>query len=230
MSFLRYPLNLELSGRRIVVIGGGHVAARKVRVLAFYEAEVTLVAPKVASEIAQMATAGKIIWLQERYRPEQLDGAFIVICATNDATLNRQVASDARKIGALVGAPGEPELADFFVPASFRCGRLCVAVSTDGLSPALARVIKDGLQAKLPPTFGDWLERLALLRGEVKDRISDSKSREKFWRLALNESILELVRAGNLSRAEVEIRNAITRFGAESQDSSGGDQRETGTL
>lgn len=212
---MQYPMNVELEGRRCVVLGGGPVALRKVRSLLTAEAEVLVVSPVVVPELEQLSRQRDIVWQRQRYLPECLADAFLVICATDDAAVNAQVAGDAKAQGIWVNAPAQPELSDFTVPAMLRRGKLLVTVSTGNLSPAYARALRRKLEQQFPDSFGLWLERLHSLRDEMKEKLPSSRERENFWRYALDEDILEWVRTGELDRAEVEIRNAIDRYRAE---------------
>ena len=204
-----YPMNMKLSGRRCVVLGGGAVAFRKVGTLRQAEARVAVIAPEVVPALAEMAERGEIEWQRASYEQGCLRGAFLVICATDDAAVNRQAAEEARREGALVNAPAQPELSDFSVPASLRRGNLLLAISTGDLSPAFSRVLREYLEEEFPPVFGEWLERLHVLREEAKARIGTSREREAFWRRAMDRHVLDFVRDGQLDRAEAELRYAI---------------------
>ena len=161
---MKYAMNLEMKGRACVVLGGGPVALRKVRTLVRAEADVTVVAPEAVLDLASLAMAGRVRWVRRGYEERDLDGASIVICATNDADVNARAAAAAKARGVLVNAPAQPELSDFTVPASFSRGRLLFTVSTDGGSPGLSRAIRRQLEALYPAAFGDWLETVAALR------------------------------------------------------------------
>ena len=206
---MQYPMNMVMDGRLCVVLGGGSVALRKVGTLQKAGARVLVIAPEVLPQLAEMAQAGKIRWQRSSYVQGCLAGAFLVVCATDDMDANRQAAEEARRAGILVNSPAQPELSDFSVPASVRRGKLLLTVSTGNLSPAFSRVLREYLEEVFPPVFGEWLERLPCLREEAKERFGSSREREEFWRSALNERILELVRAGMLDQAEVELRHAI---------------------
>ncbi len=206
---MQYPMNMELAGRRCVVLGGGSVACRKVAALRQAEGAVVLIAPEAVPGLSRLAELGEIEWRRTVYEEGCLKGAFLVICATDDETANRRAAEEARREGVLVNAPAQPELSDFSVPASLRRGKLLLTVSTGNLSPALSRKLREHLEEEFPPAFGQWLEQLHLLREEVKEKLGSSRARESFWRSALNERILGLVRAGRIDQAEVELRHAI---------------------
>ena len=212
-----YPINLDLAGRRCVVVGGGAVAERKVRSLLQSEGEVTVIAPRLSEGLMELAREGRLDWYEMSFCRGMLKGLCpaLVFCATDDTEANELAAEEAREIGALVNAAAEPELTDFTVPASIRRGDLLVTVSTGGTSPALARALREELEQEFPPAFGDWLERLYLLRHELREQVPGFEERQRFWRQALSRSVLDLVRAGQLARAEAEIRDAIDNAGTE---------------
>ena len=203
----------------MLVAGGGAVAHRKVRGLLAARAAVTVVAPELSLPLAQLAAEKSIAWL-EQLATEAVFAALprplLVFCATDDRTANAAFGKAAREAGALVNDATSPELCDFFLPAALRDGDLLVTVSTGGASPALARTLKKRFAARLGASWGDWLERLAALREEAKERIEGSAGREAFWRAALSEHILNLVEEDRLDEAEAEIRHALDCFGTES--------------
>lgn len=206
---MQYPMNMEMKGRLCVVLGGGHVSCRKVGTLCRAGAEVLVIAPEVLPELEEMAWAGAIRWRKAPYEPGCLRGAFLVICATDDPEVNRRAAGEATGAGILVNAPAQPDLSDFSVPASIRRGNLLVTVSTGNQSPAFSRVLREQLEEFFPPVFGQWLERLHCIRGEARGVLGSSREREEFWRNAMSGRMLELVKAGRLDQAEVELRHAI---------------------
>ena len=213
---MQYPMNIELKNVRCVVLGGGHVALRKVKTLLLAEAEVVVIAPTADEEILRLAAEGKISYSRASYEHGDLMGARLVILATNDSEVNKAAADEARELGILVNAPREPERSDFSVPASLRRGSLLLTVSTGNNSPGLARFIREKLEEDFPECFSEWLEVLHKLRNEMKEKLPTSRDREAFWRYALNGRLLDLVKEGHIDKAEAEIRHAALGFGAES--------------
>ena len=211
-----YPIILQLQGVPCSVVGGGAVAARKVKRLLTSRAQVTVIAPELTPVLQEMATAGKISWRQQTYVPGCLRGARLVFCTTAEPAVNREAAAEARAQGALVNDATSPQGSDFHVPASLQRGELLLTVSTGGGSPELARQIRRELETAYPEVFGAWLERLVALRQKLQHELSGPQQRQAFWRQALSGAILDFVRQGQLDRAEDELRHAITDFGTES--------------
>ncbi len=210
-----YPINLDIKGRFCAVVGGGPIALRKVRSLLQAGARVLLIAPVLTVDLAKLAATGQIVWQAKKYESGDLKGFFIVICATNDPAVNAQAAAESKREGALVNVVEPSALSDFSVPAQVQRGDLLLTVSTGGKSPALARQLRRELEHEFGDTYGAWLERLAALRREMKFRLENSRQREEFWRQALDVQVLELVKRGELKRAEAKIRNAIDSFRSE---------------
>ncbi len=213
---MKYAMNLEMKGRPCLVLGGGPVALRKARTLLRAEAAVTVAAPRLTEELADLAAAGRLRWRAHCYEETMLAGMFLVVCATDDRAANEAAARSAKARGVLVNAPAQPELSDFTVPASLARGRLLLTVSTDGLSPALSRAIRAQLETLYPEALGDWLERLAAVRRELKAETGTARAREAFWRRAMSAEILDMVRQGRSEEAEERIRHAAHLFRTES--------------
>lgn len=213
-----YPINLDLDGRLCIVVGGGHVALRKVKGLLREKAEIVVLSPELVPELFQLQAAGQISWRKEEYSSDKsmLLGAFLVFCATNSKEINKQAAEEAKKAGALVNNATAGGQSDFQVPSSVKRGRLQLTVSTSGGSPAFSRLLRMDLERKYNEAFGEWLEIQEELRGELKRKPDiGTKNREGFWRELMDrqgEHLLELIRNGKLEQAEDEVKNAINAF------------------
>lgn len=215
-----YPLNVDLSGRSLILVGGGRVAERKVRGIlsAGTETSICVIAPKITIVLQEHAAAGRLCWKQACYADGMLEGAFLVYAATDLREVNAAVAAEAKRRGIPVNVIDDPAASTFQVPASIRRGELILSVSTAGGSPALSRAIRMELEEMYPPAFGMWLERVSCLRVELQECISSSSARTRFWHTALRPDILTMVRHGAMEKAEVELRNAALDFGAQSSD------------
>lgn len=218
---MRYPMELDITGRCCVIVGGGAVAERKVGPLLAAGADVTVIAPQLTAGLAAWRDEGRLRHEAVVYRPGILKDMarrpFLVFAATDDRDVNAAVYAEGRATGALVNvatAMGAPH-SDFTVPAMLRRGRLSVSVATEGLSPALSRALRLELEQQLPESLGEWLERVANLRSELKEKMKTQPERQAFWRRVLNKDIMELVRQGDLDQAEVMIRNAASGIGIE---------------
>ena len=162
-----YPVALSVRGRRVVVIGGGAVAERKVRGLLGAEPDVVVVSPTLTPPLAALADAGAIGWEPRRYAPGDLAGAFIVFAATDDDATNAAVAADARAAGILVNDASDADRGDFATPAVHRSGPLTVTVDSGGLSPSFTKRIRDELALQFDARYA----RAAATLGALRDRV-----------------------------------------------------------
>ncbi len=160
---MRYPLFLELNGEKAVVVGGGKVATRKVRLLLKAGAALTVVSPVASPSIRRWADRGEVCWKARRYRQGDLRGARLAVAATDDLTLNERIAAAARRERILVNCIAPPAAGDFIVPASIERGGMTLAISTDGASPALAKRLRLDLERFLDAQYPDLGCRLAKL-------------------------------------------------------------------
>ena len=182
-----YIACLRLSGRRCVVVGGGEVGLEKVEGLLACDGEVTVIAPEAEPALAEYAREGSIRWERRPYAgAEDLEGAFMVIAATNDTDVNIAVFDDAERRAMLVNVVDVPPLCNFILPAIVRSGPLAIAISTAGASPALAKRIKREVEAQ----FGEPYARLAVLlnevRGWAKGTLPTYQDRKQFFEGIVN--------------------------------------------
>lgn len=197
-----YPLFLKIENRHCVVVGAGEVAARKAARLVECGARVTVVGRFVAPALARMRDGGILSHIDDDYRSEHLDSAFLVIGATDDAAVNRRVHDDAEAAGILVNIVDCPELCTFILPALLRKGDLTVAVSTGGRSPALARMIRMNLETVLDEGYGPLLRVLGDLRGRILARGRPSDENRILFESLIDSPLMELIKEGRWDEAE----------------------------
>jgi len=190
-----YPLFRDLAGRRCVVVGGGKVAARKATDLVRCGAEVHVVSPAFDAAFDRALGYQQIA---EPYVEKHLEGAVIVIAATDDPQVNRQVAEDARQLGAWVNVVDRPELCDFHVPAVVRRGPIQIAVSTGGASPALARGIRETLENAVDEACGQLAELLGRLRPRILAEVADPEVRRQLLEELASEAWLDRLRTDGI--------------------------------
>lgn len=166
-----YPIFVETKGRRVIVIGGGHVGAEKVRGLLSAEADITVVAPSLLPELQEHADAARIRHIAREYREADLDDSYeFVMVATDDGAINAEVAAAAKNRRLWVNAADDPKNCDFILPAVVRKGKITLAASTSGTSPALARRLREELDAYLTDDMPALADLLAEVRQEVRER------------------------------------------------------------
>jgi len=204
-----YPVALDLRDRPCLVVGGGSVAEAKVGGLLAAEARVTVVSPELTALLAGWATDGRIAHRPREYEAEDLDGQQLVFVASDRRTVTEAVTADARARGVWANAADAPAFCDFLLPAVLRRGRLTVAVSTGGASPALAGRIRNDLETYLPPEYGDLVELAAEVRAECLARAH--RPGAAVWRSALERDLIDLLAEGKRTEARARL---LDRLGA----------------
>lgn len=194
----KYPIYLEMSGRRAVVIGAGPVAARKVQSLQETGARVTVIAEHVQPTLEEAFHLPHVELVLSPYQKAYLVGATLVIAATNNTDMNRQIFADCQELEILCNVVDQPELCDFFVPALVRRGDLQIAVSTDGHCPAYAGHLRKKLEELFTDTHGLFVEALDHARRQAIEAIDDPDQRKAVMgRLAGDESFAYFVQHGS---------------------------------
>src|ERR1700674_5487325 len=163
-----FPMFVKLDGRRCLVIGAGSVGEAKIESLLATAASVHVVAPKATSKVREWAREGRIEWHAREYAPADLAGVFLVIAATSSRALHDEIYAEAKSRGVLCNTVDEPERCDFYFPAVVRRGDLQIAISTGGLSPALAQRLRKQLEEQFGPEWEEWLPKLGRTRDELK--------------------------------------------------------------
>jgi len=182
-----YIACLRLRGRRSLVIGGGEIGLEKVEGLLACDGDVTLIAPEAVPELEQLAAEGSIAWERRDYAgPDDLEGMFMVIAATDDTDTNIRIYEDAERRAMLVNVVDVPPLCNFILPAIVRTGPLAIAISTAGASPALAKRMK----RQIAEQYGEPYARLAILlneaRGWAKSTLPTYQDRKEFFEGIVN--------------------------------------------
>lgn len=196
-----YPVNLSLSGQTCAVVGGGPVAERKVESLLEFGAHVRVISPEITARLSEWSSEGRIEYVESEYRAEHLDGAFLVIGATDDRETNKRISSDALDRRMLVNIVDDPELCSFFVPASVVRGDLVISVSTSGKSPAMARRVREEIEARYGPEYGLLADLLGSLRSEIKAKYATMDERAAAYNRILDSDALCLLAEGRNDEA-----------------------------
>ena len=172
-----YMACIDLTGRRVLVVGGGSVALEKVQGLLAAGASVTVVAPQVTPQLAEL----DVVLVRRGYRTDDLDGAFLVVAATSTTSVNRRVFRDADARCLLCNVADVPELCSFILPAVHRHEPIAVAVSTGGASPALAQHLRDRIAEVVRPEHAELAQRLRTLRPWAKSHFATYDERKAYF-------------------------------------------------
>lgn len=162
-----YPIFLDLEGLSCLVVGGGRVGERKIKTLQACGARVFLVSRDLTPYLTEEIRKGRVTWLAQEYKERHLEGMFLVIGATDDPLLNREIGRQARGKGLLCNIADQPADCNFILPSLVVRGDLTIAVSTAGNSPALAKKIREELERMFPESYGPYLRLLGELRSAI---------------------------------------------------------------
>ena len=202
---MQYPVNLVLDGRRCLVVGGGHIALRKVQGLLACGAQVRVVAPRIVPELR---TLPGVTFDERPWRPDDLAGVWLVIAATDDPAVNGAVYQAGERERIWVNGADDPANCSFTLPSVVRRGDLQIAVSTGGRSPALASWLRRRLEGEIGPEYSDLLEILATERDGLKAAGVSTEGLD--WRSALDSDMLDLIRTGDLAHARERLQTCLS--------------------
>ncbi|MEO7715787.1 MAG: bifunctional precorrin-2 dehydrogenase/sirohydrochlorin ferrochelatase [Capsulimonas sp.] len=208
-----YPIQVDLSGKRCVVVGGGAVAERKVAALREYGVMVCVVAPEVTEELRALAETSSVTWMESVYQPEHLDGAFLVIAATDNREVNAAVVRDAQERNTLVCAADRFADGNFVSPSTVVRGDLMLTVSTSGQSPTLAAVLRERLMDEFGEEWAGYAQLFGALRQDLKAHGATEPMRKSMTRRVLDDpEIRALVCDGKLLEAEAQARQCLSSW------------------
>lgn len=197
------PIFYDINQQLCLVIGGGEIASRKVMLLRRAGARVRIVAPELCQSLQSLVDQGEVEFVDRSYVPDDLDDAVLVIAATNNLVVNKDIAEAARAHRVPVNVVDNPDDGNFIMPSIIDRSPVVAAVSTGGASPVLARLIRTRLESLIPAGYGRLAELAAKFRERVKARITDPVKRRHFWDCILQGGVAERVFSGHMQEAEV---------------------------
>lgn len=206
-----YPVYIQLRDQPCIVIGGGKIAEGKVEGLLAVQARVTVISPNLTSRLHDLAKEKQITYISRIYQPGDLAGAFMVICATDQAEINHQVWQEATANRQLVNVVDDTPRCNFIAPSILRKGDLTIAISTSGKAPALAVRLKERFQREIGPEYERFLELAGKLREQLAHHIPDFETRKALWYELVDSEILDALARGDESSAR-EIISQIVGF------------------
>jgi precorrin-2 dehydrogenase/sirohydrochlorin ferrochelatase len=202
----RYPIFLDLTGKRCVVTGEGYEVPGKVRALAEASADVRYINPEAVPEIQDLADRGAIRWEPRDFRPEDLDNCFLIITSRPD---NAEIFRLAEERKVLCNAVDDPKHCRYSYGSIHRQGDLTIGISTNGVAPAIAVRLKQRFQSEIGPEYKELLEFLRQLRPEINRRISNFEERKGLWYQIADSEALALLREGQQQAAYDLIHDLI---------------------
>ncbi|MDX1252042.1 MAG: uroporphyrinogen-III C-methyltransferase [Gammaproteobacteria bacterium] len=207
MDFL--PVFLNIKNTSCLVVGGGEIAARKVRLLLRAGAQVSVVSPELNETLAELRDAGNIRHRAAPFQDRDLTGMALAIAATDDTAINQRVSELARQRGIPVNVVDHPELCSFVLPSIIDRSPVIAAISTGGASPVLARLLRARLETLIPASYGRLADMAGRFRDQVKQRLRNTAERRRFWEKVFQGPIAELVYTGRDDEASAALQAAL---------------------
>lgn len=201
-----YPAFLDVKDRLCVIIGGGQIAEGKIASLLECGAKIKMISPEVTSEVQGMADAGILRLEKREYQVGDMEGAFLAIAATDDTDVNRQITQEAETRNVLLNVVDITHLCTFIAPSVVRKGDVTVAISTAGLSPALARKLREELQVSPVLDYADMAPMLSEVRLELRQEGTVIPS--DHWQTCLNQEVLALYHSDKIA-AKKTLKEAL---------------------
>ncbi len=224
-----YPVFWEMEERPVLLVGGGNVADEKIHKLVDAGAQVTIVAPDLIPEVQKYVENGQAIWHERSFEPGDTDGFEVVMVATDNGVINKQVADEARSKGIWVNAADDVSNCDFILPSLAKRGKIAIATSTGGSSPALARWLRTQMELFLSDevvSLGDLLAEVRILvRQRDRECASEcdltqtpppllckecpNRIEPELWQQAIDDDLRELLRQGQYDSAKDRLINSL---------------------
>ena len=195
------PLFFDVGEKPVLVVGGGAIAARKLRLLRRAGAKVIVVSRELCSEIGDLVAAESVVHLATEFSPEHLQGAILVVAATDDQALNARVSELASALNVPVNVVDAPELCSVIFPSIVDRNPILIAISSSGVSPVLARILRRKIESTTPAAYGALARFAQRFRTSVKSAIVEENRRRVFWESVLEGPIAEKVMAGQEEEA-----------------------------
>lgn len=211
------PIFCRLDNKPVLLVGGGEVAERKARLLLDAGAQLTVVAPELDPELAELAANGSIEWLAGEFAPQQLTGKWLVVAATDRREVNALVYQSANQARIFANVVDDPKRSSFIMPSIIDRSPLMVAISSGGKAPVLARLLREKLEALLPQHLGAVAAFAGSLRERVKARFASMGERRRFWERLLGADRLGQALARGDSASANQLADSL--FADESQSS-----------
>ena len=215
MTYL--PLFLKSDANTpILVIGGGAIACAKTEALSSVNVEVEVIAKVLSEELVILCSKHGFSYKEAEYTPDMLDNRRVVVAATDDNDVNEEIAADCRARRVLVNVVDNPKLCDFIFPALVRRGSLQIAISSSGISPVLARLVKQTIETLIPARFEQIIGFLQTKKVAMRQQLSKLQPRRMFYEQVIHGHVSEDILEGNMARANSSFDKALSEYPNES--------------
>lgn len=206
-----FPVFLKLKDQACLVVGAGEIAARKIELLARAGAKITVIANEISPAVLSLQTTNNLTLLQKPFSPEDIDEFRLVVSATDSPETNSLVAKTATEQNIPVNVVDNPELCSFIFPAIIDRSPIIAAVSSGGVAPVLARLLRAKIETVIPPAYGRLANLADKFRDKVKQHIKRPAQRRIFWENVLQGSIAELIFSGKEQEAEQQLEHSLLK-------------------
>lgn len=197
------PIFVDLAEKNVLVVGGGHIALRKIDLLRQAGANIQIVAEQLIAPLHKLWQAGQVNWIAQHFTPAQLQSVYLVVTATNDTQLNQQIFQLAQAENRLVNTVDDQSHCSFIFPSIIDRSPIQIAISSAGTAPVLVRLLREKLEALLPQHLSTMAEIAGRWRGKVKQSLAQLKQRRYFWETLFNHPQFEqLTKNQQVAQAE----------------------------
>ncbi|UCD83837.1 MAG: bifunctional precorrin-2 dehydrogenase/sirohydrochlorin ferrochelatase [Deltaproteobacteria bacterium] len=203
-----YPINVNIKGKRCLIVGGGQVAERKAERLLKAGAKVVVISSRLTPKLKRLSGKGLIENIARNYRKGDLKGAVLAFGATNAPGINRRILREAREEGVLLNAVDDPQNCDFTVPSMVSRGELLISISTGGKSPALSQKIRKELEDNYGQEYETLLSLLSAVRERLVGKDNSKQNKAKFKKL-VDSNLLRLIRDGEIEQIDKLLRDVL---------------------
>ncbi|MGB5745443.1 MAG: bifunctional precorrin-2 dehydrogenase/sirohydrochlorin ferrochelatase [Desulfobacterales bacterium] len=197
-----YPVHLNIQNRNCLVVGGGGVGTRKVRTLLDCGARVTVVSLEVSPQLRDLAASGDIILAERSYQSDDLCGMFLVVGATNDEKLNKQISSEADRLNTLCNIADRPEVCNFILPSIVHRDDLVITISTSGQSPALAKKLRKALENQFGEEYGKLLRLMGAIRIKLLQQAHEPEAHKPLFERLINSNLVGMIQEGEVEKID----------------------------
>ena len=204
-----YPIHLDIQNTNCLVVGGGSVGTRKVITLLNCGARVTVVSPDISEQLRKLAVSPALTLQQRPYQTGDLADMFLVIGATDDETLNRQISRDAAQRGMLCNIADRPEICNFILPSIVQRDDLIITISTSGKSPALAKKLRKSLEFRFGEEYGVFLKLMGGIRKKLLSRAHEPEAHKPIFEQLVNSDLPALIREGKTAEINTLLFNIL---------------------
>jgi len=197
-----YPVNLDIQNRKCLVVGGGDVGTRKVMTLLECGATVVVVSPAVTAKIEELSNNALIKLEKRGFKPTDLHQMFLVVGATNNPELNRQIHTGAERLGMLCNIADRPEVCNFILPAIVNRGDLIIAISTSGKSPAFAKKIRKDLEKEFGTEYEEFLKLMGRIRNKLLSQDHEPEVHKPLFENLIQRNLVKMIKDRDIAAVD----------------------------